>query len=54
MDESIQKEHRDLSFKFRESDTFFADCNTVIWNTLQKIYPEFGHLVVYITREELD
>ncbi len=53
MDERVPKEYQELANQFREKDVFFAECNRIITQTLQNIYPDFGYRVVYITREEL-
>lgn len=53
MDDNVPQEYQELSNKFREKDVFFAECNTAIWKGLNNIYPDFGYLAVYITKEEL-
>ena len=53
MDETISERYKEMATAFREKDAFFAECNTAIWKALNRIYPDLGHLVVYITREEL-
>ncbi len=54
MDDSVSKEYQEMAKQFREKDVLFAECNTTIWKGLKNIYPDYGDLIVYITKEELD
>lgn len=53
MDEAVPEEYQNMASAFRGKDVFFAECNATIRRALDKIFPELGYLVVYITREEL-
>lgn len=51
--ESVATEYKSEALKFREKDSFFADCNVALVKALKNLYPQLGYLVVYLTREEL-
>ncbi len=42
-----------IATEFRKNDKLFAECNKTIERALSKLYPNLGHLTVYITKEEL-
>jgi len=53
MSDDVPKDIKKLAEKFREKDVFFANCNIALSRALKNIFPELGHLAVYITRGEL-
>ncbi len=53
VDQRVPAEYQKLASEFREKDVFFAECNAAITRALNNIYPDFGYLSVYVTREEL-
>lgn len=53
MDKTIPEKYQEMANSFRVNDSFFADCNVTLNQALETLYPDLGHLSVYITREEI-
>lgn len=51
--EQLPEKEKAQAVEFRKNDKLFAECNKVIERALAALYPNLGHLTVYITKEEL-